>query len=158
MRKKKSLLKKLELLLLRCKITSAINQTKDWRRSLTWYQGGKKCECEKYQRSLIQKITGKECIKTNDRINTMTKQIINMRAPMVRTDAFDWTEDFDGFQETDGFQLYYNLKMVCDSGGAQTRTLREVAHFIRNQADYNLENYQMPKYFINILDGDQSSR
>ena len=32
-----------------------------------------------------------------------------MTAPIVRTDASDWAEDFDIFQETDGFQLYYNL-------------------------------------------------
>ena len=145
-------LKNLELLVLRTRITQAINQTKDWRSSQSWYQGGKKCECEKYQRILIEKITGKECSKTNDRINTFSNQIIHMRTPMTREDAFDWTEDFDGIQETSGFQLYYNFKMVCDSGGAQTRTLREVSHFIRAQGVYNLQHYQHPKYFINIFE------
>ena len=55
-------------------------------------------------------------------------------------------------------KYYFNLKFVCDSGGAQTRTLKDVYHFIKNQMEYlikfNVNNVNV--YFINILDGDTS--
>lgn len=44
-------------------------------------------------------------MKTNDKINIITKEIINMRTSITRPDAFDWTEDFDGFQKIGGFEL-----------------------------------------------------
>jgi len=47
--------------------------------------------------------------------------------------------------------------MVCNSGGSQTRTLREVYHFVKCQLEYLLKQKKSSnKYFINILDGDQS--
>lgn len=131
-------------------------QTKEWRNSQSWYMGGKKNECEIYQREQIKKITGLECPKTKERINIEKNDIIFEDKPMTREDAFDWTEDFDGKQHIGGYKLYYNLKMVIGSGGAQTRSLREVAHFIKAQLDYNIAHISNISYFINILDGDQS--
>jgi len=64
------------------------NQTKEWRCNQPWYLNGKHKECEKYQISLIEEITG---VKLNN-----------------------------------GKTIYYNLKMICGSGGGQTRALREV--------------------------------
>ena len=138
------------------RITPSKFQTKDWRISQSWYEGGKHNECEKHQRSVIEKITCTECPKTNERINLDKNEIICESRPMKRDDAFDFTEDFDGKQIYAVYTLYYNLKMICDSGGAQTRSLREVAHFIKAQLEYNKENITNPKYFVNILDGDES--
>lgn len=73
---------------------------------------------------------------------------------MKGDDCFEITENFDGEIKTCDNIFLFNLKMVCCSGGSQTRTLREVYHFISTQLE-NLLKYK-PKYFINILDGDES--
>jgi len=46
------------------------------------------------------------------------------------------------------------LKFICDNGGAQIRTLREVYHFIKYQLKYLIKFNTNNIYFINILDGD----
>lgn len=74
--------------------------------------------------------------------------------PMKGEDGFDWTEDF--VMQGGGLEYYFNLKMVC---GAQTRTLREVYHFIKSQLKHLLiypESHSVN--FVNILDGDASHR
>lgn len=78
--------------------------------------------------------------------------------PLKKDDGYDWTEDFDGFINTNNKKYYLNLKMVCDNGGAQTRTLREVNHFIRCQMNNLMTNNSENIYFINILDGDTSHK
>jgi hypothetical protein len=137
-------------------IISSEFQTKDWRKQQPWYKIGKSNECENYQRNQIQQITGKECPKTPLRINKRTLQMQPLSNPLTRPDGFDWTEDFDGMQTTMGHDLLYNLKMVCDAGGAQTRSLREVHSFIEAQLQLSLIQPHEKIYFINILDGDQS--
>ena len=104
-------------------ITPASQQTKDWRKQCPWYHGGKHNECEIYQRHLVECITTHPCVKTDIRINLRDKQLYNKKYPMKDVDGFDYTEDFDG-NILDKY--YINLKMICDAGGAQTRTLREV--------------------------------
>ena len=138
--------------------TQSKYQTKSWRNSQIWYKDGKHNECELYQREKIEKITKQKCPKTNERINMDKNDIISETRPMKRDDAFDWTEDFDGKQIYNTSSLYYNLKMVVGTGGAQTRSLREVAHFIRSQLNYNKSHIHNPKYFVNILDGDESCK
>ena len=133
-------------------IQQSQNQNKEWRQSQKWYRNGKHNECEYYQRNIIEKITKEECIKTNYRINTITKEMKIERCPMKKNDGFEWTEDFDGFIQCKNNKFYFNLKFICDNGGAQTRSLREVYHFIQNQLDNNNKNI----YFVNILDGDTS--
>lgn len=137
-------------------IVQSKNQTKEWRLGQTWYKGGQSNECEIYQRDLIKHITKKECPKTNMRINLRTLDFIENSNPLKKSDGFDWSEDFDGRQQNDGSELYYNLKMICNSGGAQTRSLREVYHFVEAQLKYLLKNPDRSIYFINILDGDTS--
>ena len=137
-------------------IIQSKNQTKDWRKSQSWYKGGKSNECEIYQRDLIKQITGKDCPKTNMRINLRTLELVENSSPLQHPDGFDWTEDFDGRQPNNQTELYYNLKMICDSGGAQTRSLREVYHFVEAQMKYLLKYPETSIYFINILDGDTS--
>lgn len=129
-------------------------QNKEWRKSQTWYKNGKHTECENYQRNIIEKITKEKCIKTNYRINTITKEMKIEKQPMKNGDGFEWTEDFDGFIQCKNNKFYFNLKFICDKGGSQTRSLREVYHFIQNQLDNNNKNI----YFVNILDGDESYR
>ena len=131
-------------------------QTKDWRTSQSWYKNGKSNECEIYQRILVESITSLPCRKCNFRINIRKNTLEEKTNPLKYQDGFDWTEDFDGIQEKSGKTLYYNLKMICDSGGAQTRALREVNHFVEAQLKYLLKNHETNIIFINILDGDTS--
>lgn len=129
-------------------IVSSEFQTKDWRKEQEWYKGGKSNECELYQRSLIKEITSAEVPKCNTRINVFENRLEDISHPNKSSNGFDYTEDFDGRQGN----RFYNLKIICDKGGAQTRSLREVYHFV--QAQINLQDNS--KYFINILDGDCS--
>lgn len=55
---------------------------------------------------------------------------------MSNNNGYEWTENFDGLIMKNFSKYYFNLKFVCDVGGAQTRTLREVYHFIKHQMEY----------------------
>jgi hypothetical protein len=136
-------------------ITHSKLQTKKWRMSQTWYEGGKKNECEKYQLKLIKEIIGQEPPKTYDRIYNIDYNIIPKEKPLNDVDGYEYTENFDGKIIKDSNIYYYNLKFVCDKGGAQTRTLREVYSFIHSQLEHMLRYKTTNKYFINILDGDE---
>ena len=135
-------------------IPSSYYQTKNWRKNKKWYKTGKSNECEIYQINLIEKIINLKLNKTNDRINTETNDIIDNRNPMVNNDGYEWTENFDGKLIKNDIIYYFNLKFVCDSGGSQTRSLREVYHFIKYQLEYLLIFKISNVYFINILDGN----
>lgn len=156
-------------------IPSSYYQTKKWRKNRKWYKNGKSNECEIYQRKMIEKITDSKCPKTKYRLHIENNELIEKSNPLASEDGFDYTEDFDGLQERSNTQYFYNLKFVCDRGGAQTRTLREVYHFIKAQLEYLLKHYQTNDKdtkdtkskskkdvkskdicFINILDGDES--
>jgi hypothetical protein len=158
-------------------IPSSYYQTKKWRKNRKWYKNGKSNECEIYQRKMIEKITDSKCPKTKYRLHIENNELIEKSNPLASEDGFDYTEDFDGLQEHSNTQYFYNLKFVCNRGGAQTRTLREVYHFIKAQLEYLLKHYE-PKdedskdsktksksendtktkdiCFVNILDGDES--
>jgi hypothetical protein len=144
-----------------CVVPSS-SQTKQWRQSSGWYSNGKKNECEKYQLNKIHmllkhvKFGDIKISKTPDRINIIKKQIGESKSSNI--DWFDWTENFDGKTHWGNATIYFNLKFVCGDGGAQTRTLREVYHFIRSQLDILLTHPPGQYIFINILDGDQSHK
>ena len=140
-------------------ITPASLQTKEWRKECEWYNNGKHNECELYQRDIINTITSTILAKSIVRINVCDYRMQSNPTPMKRVDGFDWTEDFDGFIQLNEHNYYFNLKMVCGAGGAQTRTLREVYHFIKSQLEHLLicpESHSV--YFVNILDGDASHK
>jgi hypothetical protein len=140
-------------------ITPASLQTKVWRKECEWYNNGKHNECELYQRNIINTITSTILAKSSVRINVCDYRMQSNPTPMKRVDGFDWTEDFDGFIQLKELDYYFNLKMVCGAGGAQTRTLREVYHFIKSQLEHLLispESHSV--YFVNILDGDASHK
>jgi len=141
-------------------ITPAILQTKEWRKCGGWYDNGKHNECELYQKNIINTIIHTPLAKTRVRINTCDYRMQTNATPMKGEDGFDWTEDFDGVvMQAEGFEYYFNLKMVCGAGGAQTRTLREVYHFIKSQLEHLLIYPQSHSVnFVNILDGDASHR
>lgn len=137
-------------------IPSSFYQTKNWRKNRIWYKTGKSNECEKYQISLIEKICNLKLLKTFDRINMSTIEIISNKNPMINNDGYEWSENLDGLVIKNNIKYYFNLKFVCDSGGSQTRTLREVYHFIKYQMEYLIKFNMNNIYFINILDGDTS--
>ena len=140
-------------------ITKSENQTTVWRQTQPWYKNGKSNECELFQRNIVENITKLKCSKSNIRLNTDTLAFEDKKYPMKDIDGFDWTEDFDGYQEINNLKLYMNLKMICDKGGSQTRTLREVYHFVKTQLEYLLLHPEIKDtYFMNILDGDESFR
>lgn len=135
-------------------ITRSKEQTKEWRKMQNWYTTGKHNECEKYQKKMIEKITEKQLQLTKSRINMENNSIEECIYPMKHENGYEFTENFDGVQTKDDKTFYYNLKFVCDSGGAQTRTLRETYLFIKYQINFLLSNSQKNIYFVNILDGD----
>ena len=137
-------------------ILCSSKQTSAWRNLQTWYNNGRFNECEKWQIKNIKKHSCNDILKTYKRINLETYEIKEIKNPLkFDKEGFCWSENFDGIQIIDYKILLYNLKMVCGSGGQQTRSLREVYHFIKAQKEYNRINY--PKiYFINILDGSES--
>ena len=135
-------------------IPSSYYQTKNWRKNKKWYKTGKSNECEIYQINLIEKIINLKLNKTNDRINTETNNIIDNRNPLVNNDGYEWTENFDRKIIKNEIIYYFNLKFICDNGGSQTRSLREVYHFIKYQLEYLLIFKISNVYFINILDGN----
>jgi hypothetical protein len=81
---------------------------------------------------------------------------VDKKYPMKDVDGFEYTENFDGIHMINDHKVYFNLKFVCDAGGAQTRSLREVYHFIRYQLEILTSTNHT--YFINILDGDTSHK
>ena len=142
-------------------IVSSSLQTKNWRNSQSWYNNGKKNECEKYQKQMLFNINSEYSIEfcdksTYKRLNYRTCELKKLAVVDKEEDKFEWTEDFDCSGKFKDIVILYNLKMVCDKGGAQTRTLREVYHFIKMQINYLERNENI--IFVNILDGDECSR
>ena len=136
-------------------IIQSCYQTKTWRKNCTWYNNGKSNECEKYQIYLIEKIIFTKLKKTDDRLDIENIEIKNIKNPLTYECGFNFTENFDGLIDSKDKTYYFNLKFVCDSGGAQTRTLREVYHFIKYQLEYLIKNMKNNNIqFFNILDGD----
>lgn len=128
-------------------------QTKIWRKNRIWYGNGKKNECEKYQINLIEKICKNKLMKTFERFDINTYEIKNIKNPNTFINGYEITENFDGKIVLNNIVYYFNLKFICDSGGSQTRSLREVFYFIKYQLE-NLLSNNIIKIFINILDGD----
>jgi len=138
-------------------ITPSKEQTKEWRKEQIWYKNGKKNECEKYQKTKMEEIIGFSIIlNTNMRFHKDKNIFQHMTNPNTMEDGFEWTEDMDGECDIYSKKIYFNFKMVCDQGGAQTRTLREVYEFIKAQLNWSLKNSEESIMFINILDGDCS--
>jgi hypothetical protein len=137
-------------------ISSSYYQTKNWRQNQIWYKNGKFNECEKYQINIIEQIIKTKLNKTNERINIETVNIVNIKNPNTNIDGYEYTENFDGKIINNNTTYYFNLKFVCNSGGSQTRTLREVYHFIKYQLEYLIKSNKSNINFINILDGDTS--
>lgn len=137
-------------------IIPSIKQTKKWRQTQVWYDGGRRTECENYQKKLITIITETECKKTHARIRVDTNTLELCSNPYKNDFGFEYTENFDIAQDLGGKKLFYNLKMVCDRGGAQTRSLWIVYNFIK--AQIKLLERTKEYIFINILDGDESAK
>lgn len=137
-------------------IIKNIYQTKEWRKTQKWYINGKYNECEKYQMKIINKITNMKCYKTNYRLNIFDYSFKEIIHPFKNNNnGFEWSETFDLYQKINNIKIYYNLKFICDKGGAQTRSLREIYHFIITQLNFLLNNTNdCDIRFINILDGD----
>lgn len=142
-------------------IVSSILQTKEWRKNTGWYLTGKSNECEKFQITQINRLIFPNVLsKCFDRINMDTMEIQECKSPLKHDYGYEFTENFDGKLNTDNGLFYFNFKFVCGDGGSQTRTLREVYHFIRVQIEILIKENSLskPLYFINILDGDSCNK
>jgi hypothetical protein len=137
-------------------LVSTSIQSKDWRKSQKWYEGGRKNECEKFQRISLETIIGTPVNKTIRRFNMEHNEFTDCRHPYINANGFEYTEDFDGNSNINGISYYFNMKFCCETGGAQTRTLKDVYHFIRAQAEYLIKSHRTDLMFINILDGAES--
>ena len=132
--------------------------TKEWRIKIIG--GGKpmggatSSKTEKWQRMCLEKITGEDCKKTNLRLNLETHELKKVSRPSNEPDEFEWTEDFDGEFFVGKMRYLVNFKMIVGTGGAQTRSMREVYHFIKCQESYLKSSGDKHTKFLNILDGD----
>lgn len=135
-------------------IPNASYQTKIWRKNQNWYKTGKSNECELYQITQIENITNQKLMKTLDRIHMRDLTITSKKNPIKDDDGFEYSETFDGIQKNNSNIAYFNLKFICNAGGAQTRSLREVYHFIESQLKLLSKSSSEHIKFINILDGD----
>lgn len=135
-------------------ITKGENQTKEWRRAQSWYINGKYNECELYQKELFKKITKQDVIKTYCRINIINFSILSIVNPLKISGGCKYTENFDGLFVLNNITFYINFKFICDFGGAQNRSFRDVYHFVIYQI-YFLKIYKVKNIqFINIFDGN----
>jgi hypothetical protein len=132
--------------------------TKTWRKKVIG--GGKAMGgavsslAEKWQRMCLEKITSTPCAKTNLRLNLATSELKIVTRPSNEPDEFEWTEDFDGEFHVGKTRYLVNFKMIVGTGGAQTRSMREVYHFIKCQEAYLKSSGDKHTKFLNILDGD----
>jgi hypothetical protein len=133
-------------------------QSKQWRKSQKWYKNGKSNECELYQKKQIELVINKKISKSNKRFNFEKNIFIDCCKPNLKEDGFEYTENVDGYIKIKNIDFYFNFKMVCDKGGSQIRTLKEVYHYIKAQLEWLNENSDKKIIFINILDGDESHR
>jgi len=137
-------------------IIKSQHQTKKWRLKQPWYIDGKKNECEKYQIKQLEYIVNTKIEKTYLRINIYnitTIEINNIEISKL-LNKFEFSENFDGKIKLNNNIIYFNLKMITDKGGAQTRSIKEVFHFIIAQEKW-IET-QNNTYIMNILDGEFS--
>ena len=139
------------LLLNYIRLTPSRFQSKEWRKKQDWYINGKKNECETFQKKMIQEITKTSLEHTSYRLNLNTLELKSVMNPFLFKNGLEWSENFDGYQEINSDILFYNLKFVCDQGGAQYRTLRSTYQFIHCQYRFSARKNV---YFFNILDGD----
>jgi hypothetical protein len=112
---------------------------------------------EKYQRAKIAEGTGVICGKTNMRINYRTSTLRDIAQPNKLREGFDYTEDFDGLQMFGTTRVLLNFKSIVGAGGAQTRSLREVYHFVQAQLATLAAGAAPDTLFANILDGDEAA-
>lgn len=140
-------------------LVSCSKQTKEWRLKQKGYGNGKNNWCEKNQVIIFNKIIeNKINTKSSLRINFEKNEIEKIRNPLYKENGFEYSEDFDGFIKIKNKNILINFKMCIGSGGAQTRTLREVYHFIKYQICLIKKNKYNDYIFINILDGDQFNK
>jgi hypothetical protein len=137
-------------------IIKSQQQTKKWRLKQPWYIDGKKNECEKYQIKLLEYIVNTKIEKTYLRINIYNNTTIEINNTEFSKllNKFQFSENFDGKIILNNNIIYFNLKMITDKGGAQTRSIKEVFHFIIAQEKW-IET-QNNTYIMNILDGEFS--
>lgn len=142
-------------------IPSSEIQTKEWRQQQPWYKGGKHNECESYQIPLVEEITQRKLVKTNFRLHANDYSMKENNRPMKQSDGLEWSENFDAYLNYYNKDFYFNLKLICDNGGAQTRSIRETYHFMNYQMEH-IKKYKSEfpkeKYFINILEGNACHR
>jgi hypothetical protein len=114
---------------------------------------------EQWQKKNIEEITTMQVSVCNLKLNKRNLEILVKRNSR-EFDEFDYSEKFDGMhinpKKNHGPGIYlYNLKMICGTGGMQTRSLKNVYDFIECQYKYN-KKYPNKVRFVNILDGDAS--
>lgn len=127
--------------------------TKENRKAIV-SEGRRGSEDEKFQKYWLLKQFGLNIGPgTSVRSNLETGEFIHSRRITHLPDFEVWTEDFDGYAEG----IYFSLKMITCAGGAQTRSIREVAHHIKACVKH-LENFDSSIKFAFILDGKELSK
>jgi len=148
-------------IILLSEIPHASLMTKEWRHEIFSCSDISKKNSRKpelWQIEKIKEITNLNLSKTSLRLNHYNNELEKIEKPYLRLDGYDWSENFDLITEINENIILFNLKMICDNGGSQTSSLKEVYLFIKTQINY-LNNHENCKiYFINILDGNASDK
>tara|TARA_R100000152_G_C6757431_1_gene181245 strand:+ start:398 stop:964 length:567 start_codon:yes stop_codon:yes gene_type:complete len=114
-------------------------------------EGRRSNEDERYQKWYLSKYLGLDIGgSTHLRCNLETGEIKKLTRVMHLPNCHRWTEDFDGAVESDN--TLWSLKMIPESGGAQTRSIREVMHHIEACVK-NIITQKSDNNFIFVLDG-----
>ncbi len=95
--------------------------------------------------------------KTILRLHEKTYELKEMKHMVGDKDGLFWSETFDGKFTKNGVPFLINLKFICDKGGAQNRSSKEVNRFMDTQIEYIKKNKDNKFIFLNILDGDGCS-
>ena len=85
-------------------------------------------------------------------VDSIKKSIIEgvTRTTINKAHRLRGLKRFNGCQENNGKIIYYNFKMICGSGEAQSRTLREFYHVAPLKKDVLPKN-QTPTYYLSTF-------
>lgn len=84
---------------------------------------------EIYQKKMIEQFSKIPIVKTSTRINLRQYTMENVIRPNIKTNGFDYSEDFDGVQQHVKNKIYLNLKCIVGKGGDGDEASKHIDKF-----------------------------